>query len=167
MQVKIFKLHYFAFALLCFLTSKIEAALWGPSNYEECVSEIVKSAKNSDYAVAQNVCRSKFPKLANLAKKKNVQLACEDVQGKHVYSIDVANGTVVVKDLGKSNFETTSFTKEAITFKGSSDYKVDKRKVTIYGKIDSVTAFGNIVVEFDDKKSGDFVYEFNCVEKTK
>lgn len=167
MQVKIFTILNFATALLFFATSTVEAALWGPSTYEECVSGLVKSGKNSDYSVAQNVCRNQFPKLANLAKKKNVQLACEDVQGKYVYSIDITNGSVVVKDLGKTNFETTSFTKEAITFKGNSDSKVDKRKVAIYGKIDAVTAFGNITVEFEDKKSSDFVYEFNCVEKNK
>lgn len=146
-------------------SSLVEAAIWGPSNYDECVAEIVKSAKNSDYLVAQNLCRNKFPKLTNLSKRRNVELACEDVQGKFVYLISVINGVVSVKDLGKATFETTLFTKEAIIFRSTSKSKGAERKVTIYGKIDAITAFGNLVVEFDDKKSPDFVYEFNCLEK--
>ncbi len=156
---------FYAVAFMCLSQQKVEAAIWGPSNYDECVKDIVKSAKNSDYAVAQSLCRNQFPKLINLSKKKNVQLACEDVQGKFVYSISITKGLVSVKDLGKAIFETTSYTKESINFKSISKSKDDERKVTIYGKIDAITAFGNIVVEFDDKKSSDFIYEFNCVER--
>ena len=156
---------FFAITFIYLSPQKSEAAIWGPSTYDECVAEIVKSAKNSDYGVAQSLCRNKFPKLINLSKKKNAQLTCEDVLGKFIYSISVTSGFVSVKELGKAVVETTSYTKEAITFKGSSESKGDKRKVTIYGKVDIVNGFGNIAVEFDDKKSADFVYEFNCLEK--
>ena len=156
---------FFAITFIYLSPQKSVASIWGPSTYDECVADIVKSAKNSDYGVAQSLCRNKFPKLINLSKKKNVQLACEDVQGKFVYSISITNGLVSVKDLGKATFETTAFTNESINFKSTSKSKGDERKVTIYGKIDAITAFGNIVVEFDDKKSSDFIYEFNCVER--
>jgi hypothetical protein len=161
-KILAFLLYIFSFGIS---SSVVEAAIWGPSNYDECVADIVKSAKNSDYHVAQNLCRNQFPKLTNLSKRRNVELACEDVQGKFVYLISVTNGVVSVKDLGKATFETTAFTKESIIFRSTSKSKGAERKVTIYGKIDAITAFGNIVVEFDDKKSPDFVYEFNCLEK--
>jgi hypothetical protein len=166
MQIKKYFFIFYAITFFYVSPQKVEAAIWGPSNYDECVKDIVRSAKNSDYAVAQSLCRNQFPKLINLSKKKNAQLACEDVLGKFIYSISVTSGLVSVKELGKAVVETTSYTKEAITFKGTSESKGDKRKVTIYGKVDIVSGFGNIAVEFDDKKSADFVYEFNCLEKT-
>ena len=138
--------------------------IFGPSNYEECVTDIVKSAKNSDLTVAKNVCRNQFPKLINLSKKKNVNLACEDILGKWVYEISIVNGKVSVKQLGKVLFDTTSFTKESITFKGSSFEKNTERRVNIYGKINSIAADGNITVEYPDKKIEDFIYEFTCSE---
>ncbi len=140
------------------------AGLLGPSSYEECVADIVKRANNSNYAVAISVCRNQFPKLINLSKKRNVALSCEDVLGKWVYDIIVNNKTVAVAQIGSVDFEITSFTNEGITFKGSSHDKQNKRKVLIYGKINSISSEGTLIVEYIDKKSSDFTYTFNCNE---
>ena len=141
------------------------AGLLGPSNYEECVADIVKSGNNSNYAVALTVCRSQYPKLINLSKKRNVALACEDVLGKWIYHLTVQNKTVTVRQLGNVKFEITSFTNEGITFKGSSQEKENKREVLIYGKVNAITSDGSLIVEYMDKKSTDFTYTFSCTEE--
>lgn len=137
---------------------------FGPNTYEECVSDFIKTSKNVDNNLAVELCRTQFPKLKKLANKDNVKLACEDVLGKWVYSIEVKNGAVQVKETGDVDFVTTSFTKEGITFNGDSEDVKDKRKIKIYGKVDAISSNGKITVEYNDKKTNDFLYEFTCVE---
>jgi curved DNA-binding protein CbpA len=136
------------------------------NNYEECLTDMVKTVKNNDFSVVQFVCRNKFPKLLKLSMKKDVQLSCEDANGKSIYHFLISDGKVklVEAEKIKLEFETTSFSKNALTFKGYSKEKDSGRKVIAYGKIDPVNASGTIKVEFQDKKSIDFVYEFTCVE---
>lgn len=69
-----------------------------------------------------------------------------------------------LKQLKDVKFETTSLSKEGINFNGSSRDKDSKRDVMIYGKINSATSNGSLVVEYVDKQSKDFVYEFTCTE---
>jgi len=150
------------FALV--LTQSAIAGFFGPNTYEECVADFVKSSKQIDNNLAQSLCRSQFPKLTKLSNKKDAKLACEDVLGKWVYTIEVKTGKVYMPEMPKVKFLTTSSTKEGITFKGESEDVSDKRKVTLYGKVDAVTSVGRFAVEYADKKTADVIYDFTCVE---
>lgn len=76
-----------------FLSNPACAGLFGPSNYDDCVLEGVKSAR-SDVAVyaVRAACYNKFPpppELSKLKAGKNVTLSCKvkDASGRY---IDVA-----------------------------------------------------------------------------
>ena len=148
------------------LTTNVNAGIFGPNSYEDCLDDMLKSAKNYDLPVANLICRNKFPKLVNLSNKKDTNLSCEDSNKKNVYHIKIKSGKVSIQENKKVNFEITSFTRESFTFKGfSTDSKDEKRKIKIFGNINPATSFGRITVEYVDGITKDFTYEFSCVEE--
>lgn len=149
-------------SFICPSTS--QAQLLSPRTFEECVNELVRSANNSDYGVAQDLCRKRFPKLSATSRGRDASLVCEDLSEKAVYRINIRAGKITIPELEKVNFLTLIRTKDAISFKGSSEEKGTGRKVTIHGKLDTELGSGKLIVEYDDKKSMDYAYRFNCVE---
>jgi len=134
------------------------------NNYDDCLSDMVKNSKKSnDYEVVKNVCRNKFPRLKELSLKKDANLSCKDSDEKSVYHILVKDSVVTIRE-NNNSFQTTSFSREGIMFMTSFQNK-DKKQLKIYGKVNSISGEGTIIVEYADKKNADYVYEFNCVEE--
>jgi len=156
-------LMIFLFGLIQ-LQISAKAQILNSKNYEECLIEIIKTSKNSEYKVTQEVCREKFPKLKKLSEKKDVKLSCADSNGKSIYNISVSNGQVSILEIGKLAFLTTSNTRERLTFKAQSEVN-NNRSVSIFGNLNPITAQGSLTVEYQDKKSNDFIYNFTCIEE--
>lgn len=158
-------MKYSIFLILSISASiSANAGLFSPNSYEECLGDMVKNAKNNDYQVAQVVCRKQFPSLIKLANKKDTNLSCEDSNNKSIYHVKIKNGFATIEENPKINFETTTFTKELFAFKGKGESNLEKKKIKVYGKIDPIFAKGRFVIEYEDKKQEDFIYEFTCVE---
>ncbi len=143
------------------------AQLFGSRSFEDCVNELVKSANNPDYGVAQNLCRKRFPKLSDIARGRDAFLVCEDTNEKSIYRISIQAGRLSIAELASVSFETTLRTKDSFSFKGSSEERGSARKVTIYGKLDAESGSGRLIVEYEDKRSKDYIYKFNCTERAR
>jgi hypothetical protein len=143
------------------------AQIFGPRSFEDCVNDLVKSANNPDYGVAQNLCRKRFPKLSDIARGRDAFLVCEDTNEKSIYRISIQAGKLSIAELASVSFETTLRTKESFSFKGSSEEKGSARKVTIYGKLETESGSGRLIVEYEDKRSKDYIYNFNCTERAR
>jgi hypothetical protein len=50
-----------SFLVLCFLTTNAFAALFGPSNYDECILDKMKGQSSSLLTQAKNACEISFP----------------------------------------------------------------------------------------------------------
>jgi hypothetical protein len=154
-------LFYFA-VCLCPLNAK--GQVFGPRNFLECTNEMVKAPNNKEYGVASAICRKRFPKLINISQGRDSSLACEDDNQKSVYRIQIRSGKVSILERSSVDFETVLRTKEGITFRGKAVADQGSRNIRIFGKIDSESGDGRLIVEYEDKRSPDFVYSFNCVE---
>lgn len=106
-------MHYFArlFFRLCFLCIGLfcglaHAALWGPSNYQECIDDVVKNAKvQSAVKLGEDNCFDKFvqpqfDKRVRLAAKNTYRLATPEeinlVKCKRMVYGDLAYATCTI-----------------------------------------------------------------------
>ncbi len=145
-------------------SASANAALFGASTYEECVSDGKSGRTNFEMQALSRKCRNDFPMLEKLSKKKDVILFCRDVDEKAVYHIEVIGSKVRLSELPKRVLLKTSHDKNKITFKGEGKDKDTDEIVTIYGNILTSFGNGNIKVEYKDTAKKDIVYEFSCYE---
>ena len=66
------------FSILFFLliSSKSQAAWFGPSTYEECMNDGKVGRTTSELNLLKNYCQKKFPKLPKLHKLKDANIKC-------------------------------------------------------------------------------------------
>jgi hypothetical protein len=136
-------------------------------SYDQCVSFVLKKGSNGNLLEAQSYCQELYPKLATLIKGSSVKLSCLDSNGKTFYNFSISNDSVKLSVLENVAFTVSSRTKTGLYFKAESVEKDTNRSVIIYGKIDPVRSNGTMTVEYKDKKTSDYIYEFTCSEESR
>jgi branched-subunit amino acid transport protein AzlD len=134
------------------------------TNYDSCVAFLVDKNSNNKLSETQIYCQNLYPKLPKLANSGLVKLTCLDSNEKTFYHFSVSDKDVSLSVLGKVSFIIKSRSKNGLYFESESFEKNTNRPVFIFGKINPSNAIGSITVQYKDKNSNDFVYEFSCSE---
>jgi hypothetical protein len=134
------------------------------TNYDSCVAFLVDKNSNNKLSETQVYCQYLYPKLPNLANSGFVKLTCLDSNEKTFYDFSVSDKDVRLSVLEKVSFIVKSRSKSGLYFESESFEKNTNRPVFIFGKINPSNAIGSMTVQYKDKKSNDFVYEFSCSE---
>jgi len=134
------------------------------TNYDSCVAFLVDKNSNNKLSETQIYCQNLYPKLPKLANSGLVKLTCLDSNEKTFYDFSVSDKNVSLSVLEKVSFIVKSRSKNGLYFESESFEKNTNRPVFIFGKINPSNAIGSMTVQYKDKKSNDFVYEFSCSE---
>lgn len=149
---------------LILVTGDSHAAFFSPKNYEECLSDLVKS--NNNLNSVRQVCRERFPKLEKLTQKKKVTLFCKDIEDtKSTYKFVFDKNKIKSMELTSVAFDIKTLTKSLFLFEGVTSEKTSNRKVKIIGDIKPISGFGSLTLEYQDKKDADVIYRFICDEE--
>lgn len=157
-------MNKFFFILLMTFLQFVFAAIFGASNYEECVNDGTVGRSDTEISALVIKCRSQFPKLYKLSLKKDVNLVCRDLDEKFIYRFKVKGSKVKLDITPNITFIKTSQDKSLITFSGNGHDKDTKQAVKFYGKISPIDANGDLKVEYVDRTKSDIVYSFSCYE---
>lgn len=134
------------------------------TNYDSCVAFLVDKNSNNKLSETQIYCQNLYPKLPKLANSGLVILTCLDSNEKTFYKFSVTDKDVSLSVLEKVSFIVKSRSKNGLYFEAESFEKNTNRPVFIFGKINPNNAIGSMTVQYKDKNSNDFVYEFTCSE---
>ncbi len=102
-----------------FFSASANAALFGASTYEECVSDGKSGRTNFEMQALSRKCRNDFPKLSNLAAKKLTKIKCEfsDKLNEHFYlSLNPKNKLAVFQTDKKGKITSISSSKVSAYF---------------------------------------------------
>jgi len=134
------------------------------SNYDSCVAFLVDKNANNKLSETQTYCQSLYPKIPKLANSGFVSLTCLDSNGKTFYNFTVNDRDVRLSAMSNVSFIIKSRSVNGLYFESESVEKNTNRPVYIFGVIDPNNANGSMTVQYKDKNSNDYVYEFTCSE---
>jgi hypothetical protein len=112
--------------LLLLVPNLVSASLFGPSNYEECMTQGKTGRTDAELALKHKECRKKFPKLPSIKFKKDKFVSCTYSQQRTTHFNISVDSKAISGKFNDSLIAVSVFTDQYVLFNWSSNMlKID------------------------------------------
>lgn len=164
MQKLIIKSLTGIFLFLVVGVTTANSALFGPDNYDECMSDGKFGRSNNELGLLESKCRSKFPVLPKLYSMKNSSIVCIRDDNDDTLTYTITSKGMALKN-SKITFPIYYRSSEKVVVKGNIVQKINTKQT--YPSIFTLdNLYGKATIEFNDKVSSELIrMGYECIEK--
>ena len=109
---------------LIFCTYQVNAGIFGPNNFEECMVDGKVGRTRVEIALLRVSCRKRFPALPSLAANKSTKLFCTYESLQFPLSLNTQNKTATLNNGREGQITSITLTKVISTFGEPAEFSI-------------------------------------------